>query len=102
MKIMRKRAPFIVYVASAIILSAGPATGVEEYAQTFEQIDIDGDGYISVEEARVRKGLSEKLLIIDANADGKLNSDEFSAFEGKGRFTPPEESEISEPGAAPY
>ena len=99
---MRKRAPFIVSVASVIVLSVGPAVGAEEYAQTFEQIDVDGDGYISVEEASVREGLSEKLLIIDANDDGKLNSAEFSAFEGKGRFSPPEESEISEPGAAPY
>jgi len=99
---MRKRSPFIVSVASAIVLSAGPAAGAEEYAQTFEQIDVNGDGYISVEEARVREGLSEILLVIDTNADGKLNSSEFSAFEGKGRFTPPEESEISEPGAAPY
>ncbi len=99
---MTKRALFIVSVASAIVFSAGPAAGAEEYAQTFEQIDVDGDGYISVEEARVREGLSDKLLIIDADADGKLNSGEFSAFEGKGRFTPPEESEIPEPGAAPY
>jgi Ca2+-binding EF-hand superfamily protein len=99
---MKKSAPFIISVASAMVFSAGPAAGAEEYAQTFEQIDADGDGYISVEEARVREGLSENLLVIDENADGKLNSAEFSAFEGKGRLTPPEESEISEPGAAPY
>ena len=99
---MTKRALFIVSVASAIVFFAGSAAGAEEYAQTFEQIDVDGDGYISVEEARVREGLSDKLLIIDTDADGKLNSAEFSAFEGKGRFTPPEESEIPEPGAAPY
>jgi len=98
---MSKRIPVIVSVTSAIVLSSGLAVA-EEYMQTFEQIDADGDGYISVEEARVREGLSDKLLVIDSNADGKLNSAEFSAFEGQGRFTPPEESEISEPGAAPY
>ena len=98
---MRNRAPFIITVASAIALSAGLA-GAEEYVQTFEQIDVDGDGYISADEAKVRADLSENLQASDENKDGKLNSAEFSAFEGKGRFTPPEESEVSEPGAAPY
>ena len=98
---MRKKTSFIIAVASAIVLSTAPAAA-EEYVQTFEQIDTDGDGYISVEEAKVRTDLSENLQASDTNEDGKLNSAEFSAFEGKGRFTPPEESEIAEPGAAPY
>jgi Ca2+-binding EF-hand superfamily protein len=98
---MKKRAPFIVTVASAIALSAGSA-GAEEYMQTFEQIDVDGDGYISAEEAEVRTDLSENMKASDENKDGKLNSAEFSAFEAKGRLTPPEESEIAEPGAAPF
>ena len=98
---MRKKASFIFAVASAIMLSTAPVAA-EEYVQTFEEIDVDGDGYISVEEAEVRPDLSENLQASDTNEDGKLNSAEFSAFEGKGRFTPPEESEIAEPGAAPY
>ena len=98
---MRKKASFIIAVASAIVLSTAPAVA-EEYVQTFEEIDVDGDGYISAKEAEVRTDLSENLQASDTNKDGKLNSAEFSAFEGKGRFTPPEESEIAEPGAAPY
>ena len=98
---MRKKASFIIAVASAIVLSTAPAVA-EEYVQTFEEIDVDGDGYISAKEAEVRPDLSENLQASDTNKDGKLNSAEFSAFEGKGRFTPPEESEIAEPGAAPY
>ena len=98
---MKKRAPFIAIAASSIFLFTG-SVGAEEYVQTFEQIDVDGDGYISVEEAKVRADLSENLQATDKNGDGKLNSAEFSAFEAKGRFTAPEESEISEPGAAPY
>ena len=98
---MRKKASFIIAVASAIVLSTAPAAA-EEYVQTFEEIDVDGDGYISAKEAEVRPDLSENLQASDTNKDGKLNSAEFSAFEGKGRFTPPEESEIAEPGAAPY
>ena len=98
---MRKKASFIIAVASAIVLSTAPAVA-EEYVQTFEEIDVDGDGYISAKEAEVRTDLSENLQASDTNMDGKLNSAEFSVFEGKGRFTPPEESEIAEPGAAPY
>jgi len=98
---MRKKASFIIAVASAIVLSTAPVVA-EEYVQTFEEIDVDGDGYISAKEAEVRTDLSENLQASDTNQDGKLNSAEFSAFEGKGRFTPPEESEIAEPGAAPY
>jgi len=98
---MKKRASLTVVTASAILLFTGTA-GAEEFVQTFEQIDADGDGYISVEEAKIRADLSENLQASDENGDGKLNSAEFSAFEGKGRFTSPEDSEISEPGAAPY
>ena len=98
---MRKRAPFIIAAASAFVLFTGPS-GAEEYAQTFEKIDVDGDGYISAEEAKVRADLSENLQASDKNRDGKLNSAEFSAFEAEGRFTAPEESEVSEPGAAPF
>ncbi len=87
--------------AAFIVLSAGIATA-GDYAATFEQLDKDGNGYITADEAAVRPDLSDGFKTTDTNGDGKLNSAEFSAFEGKGRFTPPEESEISEPGAAPY
>ncbi len=40
---MRKKASFIIAVASAIVLSTAPAAA-EEYVQTFEEIDVDGDG----------------------------------------------------------
>ncbi|HSH29464.1 MAG TPA: hypothetical protein VK971_06100 [Thiohalobacter sp.] len=71
-------------------------------AMTFEALDRDGDGYISAEEAGAHKGLEANWDKADANQDGHLDSSEFSAFEGEGRLSPPEESEISEPGAAPY
>jgi hypothetical protein len=98
---MNKKASLSVVTASAILLFTGPI-GAEEFVQTFEQIDVNGDGYISVEEAEIRADVLDNLEAIDENGDGRLNSAEFSAFEAEGRFTTPEESEVSEPGAAPF
>ena len=95
------KVPFVVaIVASAITFSSGAV--MAEEVLTFEQLDVDGDGYISVEEAQARTDLSGALKASDEDGDGKLNITEFSAFEGKGRLTPPEESSVPEPGAAPY
>jgi len=85
--------------AMAFMSASGSAA---DYVQTFEQLDVDGDGYISAQEAEARPDLAAAMQSSDTNQDGKLNSAEFSAFEGRGTFTPPEESEIAEPGAAPY
>jgi hypothetical protein len=96
-----KKIPFVTAIAaSSIILSAGSAMAGE--VLTFEQIDVDGNGYISAEEAKVREDLAGALPATDKDGDGQLNITEFSAFEGEGRLTPPEDSEIAEPGAAPY
>ncbi|MCO6412309.1 MAG: hypothetical protein J5I92_06155 [Thiogranum sp.] len=86
--------------AAALALLPGFA-GAADYASTFEAIDVDGDGYISAQEAQARPDLQENWAASDANEDGVLDISEFSAFEGQGRLTPPE-SEIPEPGAAPY
>lgn len=86
--------------AAALVLLPGLA-GAADYPGTFEAIDVDGDGYISAQEAQARPDLQESWAASDANEDGVLDISEFSAFEGQGRLTPPE-SEIPEPGAAPY
>jgi hypothetical protein len=98
---MKNRLAFIAAAASAVVLSASMAQA-GEYPVTFEQLDKDGNGYISSDEAKARPDLSAGLTASDKDGDGKLNSAEFSAFEGKGRLVPPEESEVAEPGAAPY
>jgi Ca2+-binding EF-hand superfamily protein len=96
---MEKRVPFIAAATVAIVLSSG--LGAEEYAMTFEQLDKDSNGSISAEEAKARPGLSDNFQASDLDGNGKLSIDEFIAFEGKGRFTPPEESEEPGIGAAP-
>lgn len=83
-----------------MLISAAAPAG--DYAATFEAIDQNGDGYISSEEASARPDLAENWKTIDQNGDDRLTITEFSAFEGKGKFTPPEESEEPGIGAAPY
>ncbi len=94
-------------VCTALILSGAVMAADEDMMDgndmtTFEGIDTDGDHYISKEEAAAREDLSTHWESIDTDHNGRLNSSEFSAFEGEGRFVPPDENEIPEPGAAPY
>lgn len=97
-------------LASGLLIFGGTVMAAEHMmssdeegdTMTFEGLDTNGDGYISAEEAAYREDLTQNWKRIDADSDNKLDSSEFSAFEGEGRMTPPEDSEISEPGAAPY
>lgn len=70
--------------------------------ETFEELDTDGDGYISKPESTARLDLEVNFDSIDKDGNGRLNIKEYEAYQGKGRMSPPEESEIPEPGAAPY
>ena len=98
---MKNLPMFVVGAAAAFAFSAGQALA-EEYPATFEALDADGSGYISAKEAAARPDLPGKMQAGDQDGDGQLNSAEFSALEGAGTYSPPEESEIAEPGAAPY
>lgn len=68
---------------------------------TFEQLDINSDGYISKDEAKTYKEMSKRWAKVDANKDGRVNIDEFIKFESAGRFEPPQDAETPELGAAP-
>ena len=83
------------------LLFCGPAVAAD-YPATFEALDADGNGYISSSEAEARADLVQSWKDVDKNTDNQLDITEFSAFEGAGRFTPPEESEEPGLGAAPY
>lgn len=97
---MQKKA--ILVTLSALLLALSGYAAAAETVLTFEQFDADGNGYISAEEASAGSELSANFKASDGNSDGQLDISEFSAFEGKGRLTPPEDAEIPEPGAAPY
>ena len=90
----------LILTAGAMLLSG--TLGAAGPPMTFEALDTDGDGYISNREAGAREDLTKGWQAIDKNTDNQLDISEFSAFEGKGRYTPPEESEEPGIGAAPY
>lgn len=92
----------LLILSGAVSAAGGMMSSDEEDTMTFEGLDTNGDGYISAEEAAYREDLTQNWKRIDTDNDNQLDSSEFSAFEGEGRMTPPEESEIPEPGAAPY
>lgn len=73
-----------------------PITGPE----VFDDIDSDADGYISKAEAKVRADLIAHWNSVDKDKDGKLDIDEYVAYESKSGFAPAE-VEIPEVGAAP-
>lgn len=68
---------------------------------TFEDVDMDNSGDISKAEALRRSDLAKYWKDIDSNQDDKINVEEFTAYESRGRFMPPEDSQAPELGAAP-
>ena len=86
------------FVAGTVLALASGAV----FAQAvFEDLDTDRNGYISRAEAAAETGLYENFDQVDGDGNGTVNIDEFVAYRGAGRFTPPEESEVPEIGAAP-
>ena len=58
---------------------AGGATGGTQ--MSFQQLDADGDGYITSEEASNSPVLTGQWQNADRNSDGRVDQSEFSAFE---------------------
>jgi len=69
---------------------------------SFEEMDRDSNGYISLNESTANEDMANIFSQVDSNGDGKINITEFQAYMGKDRVSPPEEMETPEPGAAPY
>lgn len=86
--------------AVAVMLPLGLSAGETQRPVTFEQLDMDRDGYVSIIEATGHTELLRKWSTIDKDTDGRLEMIEFSAFEVEPTFVPdPEDEEI---GAAPH
>lgn len=90
-------------IVTGLVLGLGVVTALSaEEVKTFEDLDIDTNGYISKGEAMAEKSIDRNWAKVDTDKDGRIDVSEFSAFESIGRFTPPEDMEVSEPGAAPF
>ena len=90
-------------IITGLVLGLGVVTALSaEEVKTFEDLDIDTNGYISKDEAMAQKSIKRNWAKVDADKNGRIDITEFSAFESTGRFTPPEDMEVSEPGAAPF
>ena len=93
----------IICTITGLILGLGVVTALSaEEVKTFDELDVNADGYISKEEAMAQKSITRNWTKVDADKNDRIDISEFSAFESKGRFTPPEDSEEPEPGAAPF
>jgi len=66
------------YTLPALLLAS--MTGMA-YAQSFEEIDVDGDGVVSVEEAEAA-GID--IGTADESGDGVLSREEYDAHMGAG------------------
>ena len=66
----------IAFAAASIFAMSASAGGAK---MSFQELDKDGDGQISKEEAQGK--LKDNWQQADANADGNVDQAEFSAFE---------------------
>lgn len=64
-------------ITGLTLASANTIAGEE-----FASYDTDGNGAISMSEAKVNTALIEQFKDLDVNADGELNETEFSNFKG--------------------
>jgi len=72
-------------ITAAFVATSAFATSTiaGEASERFTQLDANGDGAISLEEAAGDPKIANDWATIDANQDGRVESAEFSAYEEK-------------------
>jgi Ca2+-binding EF-hand superfamily protein len=63
-------------------LLAVSAAGAAEQKPTFESLDKNGDGKVSVHEASANDALFVAFKSLDSNKDGELTREEFARYQG--------------------
>lgn len=76
---MKTRLILLAVVSMVVTLSV--AAEPTDAKNRFRSLDSDNNGYLSIGESAQRSDLLLKWETTDKNADGKLESSEFSAFE---------------------
>lgn len=87
-------------VLPGLFIAAGLQAG--DAILTFEEMDTNANGYISMGEAKASDAVGNNFKQIDSNNSGSVDISEFQTFMGQDRMSPPDDMEVSEPGAAPY
>ena len=66
-------------VITALSLLAGSAFGVAQAANipSFDELDTNGDGYLTQEEVSVSEEVTAQFSTVDANQDGQLDQSEY-------------------------
>lgn len=99
----RKHSPFLVALAAALAMpvafaqdaAAEPQEATQEAAPqsqslTWADLDADGNGTLSKEEASAVQSLGEVFDEADADKDGQLTADEYRAYMSKDDAGTPE------------
>lgn len=76
----------LIATSAFVALSAFAANALAGESAHFTELDTDGNGMISSEEASVDPKLSEDWATADKNQDGQLERAEFSALEHKSKM----------------
>jgi Ca2+-binding EF-hand superfamily protein len=63
---------------------AASAAGAADQKPTFESLDKNGDGKVSVQEASAHDALFVAFKSLDGDKDGELTREEFERYQGKG------------------
>ena len=70
-----------IFSAGAVLAQSVPSPDrAAKMQRHFAELDKNGDGTISRDEAAAHKGLAKHFDAIDANKDGKLTKDEMQAY----------------------
>jgi len=93
----------IICIITGLVLGLGVVTALSAGSvRTFEEMDVNSDGYLSIGEAVLETSITTNWPRVDTDENGLIDISEFSAFESVDRYAPPYEREAPEPGAAPF
>lgn len=93
----------IICIITGLVLGFGVVTALSAGdAKTFDEMDVNSDGYLSFGEALPEASITTNWPRVDTDENGLVDISEFSAFESIESYTPPSEGDAPEPGAAPF
>lgn len=62
------------------VRSVAPSSAAGQYRIHFAQLDVDGDGFISREEAQANPSLVDEFISLDRHGRGKLDRDDLAGW----------------------